>query len=147
MPTYAKSHLKLGYSADGALLAVGIDDNPSTLTLWDIERGNRLGILQSEERPFRIGFSPTNSQLVISGREDTIQTWNIGEPNARPASICEHLSPCGAVKFSPDGNTLVTGHWSGVIKLWDAEGLELQKTFKAEGRKVVRSIDFSPLWQ
>ena len=144
MPTYAKSHLKLGYSADGALLAAGIDDSPSTLTVWDVEHGNRLGILQSEERPFRIGFSPTSSQLVISGTEDTIQTWNIGEPNARPASICEHLSPCGAVKFSPDGNTLVTGHWSGVIKLWDAEGLELQKTFKAEGRKVVRSIDFSP---
>ena len=143
MPTYAKSHLKLGYSADGALLAVGVDDSMPTITVWDVERGNKLEILQSEKRPLRISFSPTSSQLAIISRGDTIQ-WNIGKPNSRPASICEHLTPCGAVRFSPDGSTLATGHWSGVIKLWDAEGLELQKTFKAEGRKVVRSIDFSP---
>ena len=149
MPTYAKSHPKLGYSSDGALLAVGIDpvgidDSASTLTVWDVERGNRLGTLQSGKGLFRTGFSSINLQLAIINREDTIQTWNIGEPNSRPASICEHLAPCGAVRFSPDGSILATGHWSGVIKLWDAEGLELQKTFKVEGRNVVRSIDFSP---
>ena len=144
MLTYAKSHPKLGYSSDRALLAVGVDDSAPMLTVWDVERGNKLGTLQSEKRPFRIGFSPTSSQLAIISKEDKIQTWNIGEPNSRPASICEHISPCGAVRFSPDGSILATGHWSGVIKLWDTKGLELQKTFKAEGRKVVRSIDFSP---
>ena len=144
MPTYAKSHPKLGYSSDGALLAVGVDDSAPTLTVWDVERGNKLGTLQSEKRPFRIGFSPTNSQLAIISREDKIQIWNIEEHNPQGTSICEHLSPCGAVKFSPDGRTLATGYWSGAVKLWNVEGLTLRKTFSCGYRKVVRSIDFSP---
>ena len=144
MPTHAKSYRRLGYSIDGTLLAVGVDDSAPTLTVWDVERGNKFGTLQSSERSFRTDFSPISSQLAIISKNDKIQRWNIGEPNSRPASICEHISPCGTVRFSPDGSILATGHWSGAVKLWNAEGLTHQKTFSCGYRKVVRSIDFSP---
>ena len=144
IPTHAKSYRRLGYSIDETLLAVGVDDSTPTLTVWDVERGNKFGTLQSSERPFRTDFSPISSQLAIISKNDKIQTWKIGEPNSRPASICDHLAPCGAVRFSPDGSILATGHWSGAVKLWNVEGLTLRKAFSCGYRKVVRSIDFSP---
>ena len=143
LPTNAKSRLKLVYSTDGTLLAAGMNDSPPTVTVWDVRHNKKLKISGSEQRPQRIGFSPIGSQLAIIGR-DKIQTCHIGESNPCGTSVFEHSSPCGVVQFSPDGNTLAAGYWSGAIKLWNVEGLELQPTFRGDALSVVRSIDFSP---
>ena len=141
--TYAGSspRLKLIYLADGTLLAAGVSDN--TLTVWDAKRGNKLGVLRNEQRPYRISFSPKGSQLAIVDT-DTIRTWNIGEPRPRTKVIRGPTSVCGSVKFSPDGQTLAAGYWSDNISLWNVKGFELQTTFKGEDLDMVRSIDFSP---
>ena len=142
--TYAESRPppKLVYLADGTLLAAGVNDN--TLTVWDVKRGDKLGVLRNEQRPYRISFSPKGSQLAIVDT-DKIQTWNIGEPTPRTTIIRGHTSMCGCVKFSPDGETLAAGYWSGDIHLRDVQELKLRTTFRCEGLNVViRSIDFSP---
>ena len=141
--TYAGSspRPKLIYLADGTLLAAGVSDN--TLTVWDAKRGNKLGVLRNEQRPYRISFSPKGSQLAIVDT-DTIRTWNIGEPMPRTKVIRGHTSVCGSVKFSPDGQTLAAGYWSDNISLWNVKGFELQTTFRGEDLDMVRSIDFSP---
>ena len=141
--TYAESRPrpKLVYLTDGTLLAAGVSGN--TLTVWDAKRGDKLGTLRNEQRPYRISFSPTGSQLGIID-EDKIQAWNIGEPMPRTAVIRGHTSVCGSVKFSPDGQTLAAGYSSGDIHLRDVQELKLQTTFRCEGLNMIRSIDFSP---
>ena len=132
---------KLVYLADSTLLAAGVNDN--TLTVWDAKHGDKLGTLRNEQRPHHISFSPKGSQLAIADT-DKIQTWNIGESMPRTTVIRVHTSVCGSVKFSPDGQTLAAGYWSGEIHLRDVQELELQTTFRCEGLKTIRSIDFSP---
>ena len=141
--TYAESrpHPKLVYLTDGTLLAAGVNDN--TLTVWDAKRGDKLGVLGNEERPYRISFSPKGSQLAIVDT-DKIRTWNIGELAPRTAVIRGHTSVCGSVKFSPDGQTLAAGYWSGDISLRDVQKLERKVTFRCEGLDMIRSLDFSP---
>ena len=141
--TYAGSspRPKLIYLADGTLLAAGVSDN--TLTVWDAKRGDKLGVLRNEKRPYRISFSPKGSQLAIIDT-DTIRTWNIGEPSPQIKVIRGHTSVCGSVKFSPDGQTLAAGYWSDEIHLRDVQKLERKVTFRSEGLDMVRSIDFSP---
>lgn len=140
--TYAESRPfpKLVYLVDGTLLAAGVSDN--TLTVWDAKRGDKFGTLENEQRPYRINFSPKGSQLAIVA-PDKIQMWNIGEPTPRSTVIRGHTNVCGSVKFSPDGQTLAAGYWSGDIHLRDIQELKLKITFRCEGLDMIRSIDFS----
>ena len=132
---------KLVYLADSTLLAAGVNDN--TLTVWDAKHSDKLGTLRNEQRPHHISFSPKGSQLAIVDT-DKIQTWNIGESMPRTTVIRGHTSACGSVKFSPDGQTLAAGYWSGDIHLRDAQELKLRTIFRCEGLNMIRSIDFSP---
>ena len=138
MPEATKS-VDYTYSADGVLLAATASG--TTITVWDVERSRKVATLTHKEIIWRFHFSQTGSQLVIGGT-DTFQTWNIGDPTPQPPAIRDHYSVCGSVKFSPDGQTLAAGYWSGEIHLRDVQELELQTTFRCEG--TIRSIDFSP---
>ena len=130
------------YSSEGILLAATASE--TTITVWDVERAKKIATLMYKEMVRRFRFSQTGSQLVISGT-DTIQTWNIGDPAPQSPAIRDHDSVCGSVKFSPDGQILAAGYWwSGGIHLRNVQELELQTTFRCEGLKTIRSIDFSP---
>ena len=129
------------YSDDGILLAATASG--TTLTVWDVERSRKIATLTHTEIVQGFCFSQTGSQLVIRGT-DTFQTWNIGDRAPQLPAIRDYDSVCGSVKFSPDGQTLAAGYWSGEIHLWDVQELKLQTTFRCEGLKTIRSIDFSP---
>lgn len=129
------------YSDDGILLAATASG--TTLTVWDVERSRKVATLTHKEIVQGFCFSQTGSQLVICGT-DTFQTWNIGDPAPQPPAIRDHDSVCGSVKFSPDGQTLAAGYWSGEIHLRDVQELKLQTTLRCEGLKTIRAIDFSP---
>ncbi|MYH83891.1 WD40 repeat domain-containing protein [Candidatus Poribacteria bacterium] len=130
------------YSADGILLAAMASG--ATLTVWDVERSRKVATLTYKETVRRFHFSQTGSQLVIGGTDTIMQAWNIGDPAPQPPAIRGHHSVCGSVKFSPDGQTLAAGYWSGEVHLRDVQELKLQTTFRCESREAIRSIDFSP---
>ena len=121
MPEATKS-VDYTYSAEGVLLAATASGR--TITVWDVERSRKVATLTHKEIIWRFHFSQTGSQLVIGG-PDTFQTWNIGDPAPQPPAIRGHYSVCGSVKFSPDGQTLAAGYWSGEIHLRDVQELEL----------------------
>ena len=129
------------YSTDGILLAATASE--TTLTVWDVERTKKIATLTYKEKARGFRFSNTGSQLVI-GSKDTIQIWNIGDPIPQSPAIQYHDSVCGSVKFSPDGQTLAAGHWSGDIYLWNVQEWERKATFRCESFEAIRSIDFSP---
>lgn len=129
------------YSFDGTLLAATASG--TTITVWDVERSRKVATLTYKEIVQKFRFSQMGSQLAIVGT-DTIQVWNIGEPAPQPSTIRGHTFACSSVKFSPDGQTLATGYFSGEIHLRDAQELKIQATFKCAGLHMTRSIDFSP---
>jgi WD40 repeat protein/predicted Ser/Thr protein kinase len=49
----------------------------------------------------------------------------------------------GAIVYSPDGKTIASGDWDGIIRLWDASSGESKQRFSVF-RNNVRSVAFSP---
>ena len=140
---YAKYQVTPFYLSDGALLAAGVYD--STLAVWNVGRNKKLGTLEYNQRLNAICFSNTGLRLAIAGTR-TIQVWTVEECSTIETVIHEHTAPCTSVKFSPDGETLAAGYWTGGIRLWDVEHLEPLVTFPDGDSDLIRSrsIDFSP---
>ena len=118
---YAKYQVTPFYLSDGALLAAGVYD--TTLAVWNVERNKKLGAMEYNQRLNAICFSNTGLRLAIAGTR-TIQVWTVEECSTIETVIHEHTAPCTLVKFSPDGETLAAGYWTGGIRLWDVEHLE-----------------------
>ena len=128
---------------DGALLAAGAYD--TILAVWDVGRNKKLGTLEYKERLNAIRFANEGLRLAIAGT-CTVQVWTVAECSTIETVIHEHTAPCTSVKFSPDGETLAAGYWTGGIRLWDVEHLEPLVTFPDGDSDLIRSrsIDFSP---
>lgn len=129
------------FSPDSILLAAAVSG--TTITVSDVENNREIATLVHTEPIKRVRFLQKGTQLIITG-EDTLQMWNVGDPAPQSPAIRDHTSVCGSVKFSPDGQTLAAGYFSGEIHLRDAQELKIQATFKCEGLHMTRSIDFSP---
>lgn len=129
------------FSPDSTLLAAAVSG--TTITVSDVENDREIATLVHTEPIKRVRFLQKGSQLVITGR-DTLQLWNVGDPAPQSPAIRDHTAVCGSVKFSPDGQTLAAGYFSGEIHLRDLETLKLQTKFRCEGLDRIRSIDFSP---
>ena len=129
------------FSSDSTLLAAAVSG--TTITVSDVENNREIATLVHKEIVKRVRFLQKGTQLIITG-EDTLQLWNIGEPTPQPPAIRDHTSVCGSVKFSPDGQTLAAGYFSGEIHLRDVQELKSHTTFRCEGLNMTRSIDFSP---
>ena len=90
-----------------------------------------------------VAFSPDGSTIVSGSDDKTIKVWAAGAPSAgtpppdnlldTPAphpdaeslnelSKVENADPDAimSVQFDPDGKTIVSGGYSGTIKVWDA---------------------------
>ncbi len=129
------------FSPDSTLLAAKVSG--TTITVSDVENDREIATLDHKETIKRVRFLQKGSQWVIRG-EDTIQVWNVGESAPQSSVIRGHTSVCGSVKFSPDGQTLSVGYFSGDIHLRDVQDLKLRTTFSCEGLNMTRSIDVSP---
>ena len=140
-PPEATNLVQYIYSFDGTLFAATASG--MAITVWDVERSGKVATLTYKEIVQKFRFSQMGSQLAIVGT-DTIQVWNIGEPAPQPSTIRGHTFACSSVKFSPDGQTLAAGYFSGEIHLRDAQELKIQATLKCEGLHMTRSINFSP---
>ena len=66
-----------------------------------------------------LAFSPDSRRLAICGPEDTqIRVWDLPANKALPALI-GHRGWVGAVEFSTDGRTLVSGSQDTSCIAWD----------------------------
>ena len=129
------------FSPDSILLAAEVSG--TTVTVSDVENNRKISTFVDKEVIQKVLFLQKGSQLAIVGR-DTIQVWNVAKSEPQSPAVHGHTSVCGSVKFSPDGQTLAAGYWSGEIHLRDVQALKLQTTFKCEGLQTIRTIDFSP---
>lgn len=89
-----------------------------------------------------IAFSPSDGLLAVTPDRYAIRIWKM----ARQRRLYNlHTSFTGAVNsmaFSPDGQFLATGHYDGVLQLWDMRTGKLFWSVVAE--EVIESLAFSP---
>ncbi|MGX1806433.1 WD40 repeat domain-containing protein [Nocardia sp. NPDC055321] len=122
-------------SGDGAMQPIGGDT--VQVHLWDVTDPARARELTSFDSGVSgvsaLAFAPGGQVLAVSGTQGA-GLWNVAEP-AYPARLTSLLSqnpvlcrfssrtlPCQdgpiALEFTPDGQTLLAGSSSGIIRAW-----------------------------
>ena len=72
-----------------------------------------------------------------------IVLWDVVDIGDRTGLLTKNATETGAVTFSPDGKTLVSGHKNGMIYSWDVTTGERRSTFTGDAGSVT-ALAFSP---
>ena len=140
--------VRLGFSADGALLAMSSHGNPGgdqPMFLWDVKSARRLGAIPSTYHAGWPIFAPDGRSLIYDGGRAP-RIWHFN-PLPEPPSPAGHKDEAWAVAYSPDGKILATGgddtDERQTIKLWDPATGQLIRGWNG-GEGTVSSLAFSP---
>ena len=133
-------------SSDGKIIASGSIDK--TIKLWDIVTGNSLATLVGHSSAvLSVAFSPDSKILASSSnlevRDGCIKLWDVESARIRQTLGGGLINlRVSSLAFSPDGQTLASGHAEAKIRLWQLNGGKLLHTLKGHGWDV-NSLAFS----
>jgi WD40 repeat protein len=119
----------VAFAPDSRMAAVASSDK--TVTLWDVATGKRKTTLEGHPDAVRcVAFSPDGRTLASGGdggpgnqpgprlEEHAIRLWDAAT-GALWGKLVGHTNSVWALRFSPDGRTLISAGTDGVIRLWD----------------------------
>jgi WD40 repeat protein len=128
---------EIAFSPDGLLMAAATD-GVETVRVWSRVTGLLVKEFTSGSR---VQFSP-DGKLLAASSGSNVQLWDVAA-RTKFAPPFEHSTRIACLAFAPDGKTLATGDWEGVLRLWDVRRNRLVASRKAHGA-VLASIAFSP---
>lgn len=145
----APHHLSLNLSGNGVAADLSPDgnrvltaDSQGELSLWDAVTGTRLREWKDLSSPVTcVRFSPKGSRFAI-GFENGSALCLETESFQQISQGIQHAGSLSQVRFSPDGNVLMTGSTDRTIRLWSPEGQPLSPPLDMSDR--VWCTDFSP---
>lgn len=134
----------LGYTSDGALLAVAFTSQEFAM--------NRLLIWDAASLEFRrdyalrvaldMAFSPASALFAVTPDRYAIQVWDMVTSKQIHTLYTSFTGAVNCLVFSPGGDILATGHYDGIIRLWDVESGDLIREISTTG--VIETLAFSP---
>ena len=72
---HTKDVLSVSISADCTMIASGSEDR--TIRLWNIQMEECLYVMEQQERVYFVGFSPMNSQCLLSASGGKVLQWDV----------------------------------------------------------------------
>jgi WD40 repeat protein len=114
----------------------------SKIIVWDLATGQPLRTLNEQSKPISgVAYSPDGKLLAASSDDGTVRILN--SPSGQNLkSFLAHPDGARAVKFSPDGQSIVCGTHRGA-SLWDvASGKEIRR-FEGHSQQVT-DVAYSP---
>ncbi|MGB7271799.1 MAG: hypothetical protein WBC69_00795, partial [Geitlerinemataceae cyanobacterium] len=132
----------VGFSPDGRTIASASDDGTLKLIQSD---GTVLTTIAHGNSVSAASFSP-DGQIIATVGDKALKLWN-RNGTRRQTFFANADAEVNSVAFSPDGQTLVTGHGDAkgsdyTVKLWNLEG-QLLRTFVGH-QGSVNWVSFSP---
>jgi WD40 repeat protein len=103
---------------------------------WTISNTLELGLLQT------IAFSGDSRYLAVSPDRYAIRIYDVKDKMWLFDIPTSFTGGVNTMAFSPDGFTLATGHYDGVVNLWDVRDGILLLSFQTD--EVIQSLGFSP---
>jgi WD40 repeat protein len=127
--------LGVAFSPDGKLVAAAASGHESSVLIWDLETGKLLHRFQVREDPWAVAFSPSGKLLASNGNGSSTILWEMATVKVTQELVeGDYAGGLRAVKFTPDGQFLVTGGGSqGTPHLWDVATGKLLKVFRQSG--------------
>jgi eukaryotic-like serine/threonine-protein kinase len=128
------------FSADGATLAMAIDDG--TVKLWDVETGRISGTINAHKSPiWRIAWNPVEKQIATASDDNSAKIWDT--TTSKLLLTLKHDAAVRAVAFAPNGRFIATASRKGTVRVWSlATGKEV---FEAAGHDgMIYGLTYSP---
>jgi WD40 repeat protein len=126
-------------SPDGELQAEG---GQNYFALWRAEHrgGNLVTGRSTEAETFSLAFSP-DSQTLARGGTDIIDLFDAkGERGRRLSAV----GGVGALRFSPDGGSLLAGYGTGEVVCWDLKSAKPEARVLGRHSGSVHALAVSP---
>ena len=152
------------FSSDGRMLAGGASNG--WVLIYDVQTGEQLYLLDPDIGAYTLSlaFSPDGRILASGDRKGVIRLWDTtsgtlrrtildkraahenswdNTPSHLRTIITGYITEVSSLAFSPDGNVLVSGDYSGDIDFWDVESAEHLQTLRGYYGNVI-DLAFSP---
>jgi WD40 repeat protein len=144
----------LHYSEDGNTLAIV---NGDMIRLRDVATKRIIGSFKNDHSMYSLDLRPAGDLLAAGDVQNQVLLWKVSEafrsgdqsyPSPSVLAV-DHPRPRGyrsliwQVKFSSDGCILAVAGGDGVVRLWDADSLQLIRELKGH-TDAVASLAFSP---
>ncbi len=139
-----ESVLSMHFSRDGQKVAAGFRSPDGFLggEFWVLEAPSGAKLLARKVQSGSVEsicFSPDGKHLALSSK--SIETWDLAA--GRPKSYLPGVAPLEShLAYHPNGDYLISGDESGVLKVWDLEEKKLLKTLRGHSGPI-SSIDIS----
>ncbi len=96
-------------------LAQGLGE--SKIRVWNLQRGEKVGEVETMDGDPNMMLLPDNKTLVYNSHSDLV-LWDLDQSKAL-RKLHGHVGEIGPIRISQDGKRMVTADDSGAVRLWD----------------------------
>ena len=139
----------VAFSRDGRLVAIAgrypkqpgpKRPRPAEVQVWRASDGVPVQTFRGHTNfVYHVEFSPDGRRLVSASADRTARIWTLG---ASDAVVIRHRDRVNDARFSPDGASVATAGWDGVVKVVPVTG-GMERALRV-GRGRVYSVAFGP---